>query len=670
MSRTKSAIRLASLAAGGAASMALAQQQTPLVLHPEPKPGSAFTQAAHRDTARRLPSVSPADLEDARRGLVAELGTQDIPGAANRFAWSLAGYEFLASDQPVDTVHPALWHHARLNLQNGLFKVTERVWQIRGADIANMTVVEGQTGLIVIDPLLSVETSRAALALYFQHRPARPVVAVIYTHSHADHFGGVRGVVSEQDVVTGKVQVIAPAGFMEAAIGENVMAGPVMLRRGHYQFGGLLPRGPRGHVDAGLGKAISRGNVTLIAPTRTITAEREAHWIDGVEIVFHLVPESEAPSEMIMHLPQFSVLNMAEIVSRHMHNLLPVRGAVVRDALNWSKQIGMALQTFGMGSDIMIMQHHWPVWGRDKVETFLRTQRDMYRYLHDQTVRLMNHGMTPGEIAERVQLPSLLQQDWSTHPFYGSVKHNVKAIYQRYVGWYDGHPANLDPLEPVAEAKKAIEYMGGAQAALEKARADFEAGEYRWVARVASQLVLTDPANVPARELAADTMEQLGYLAESSTMRNSYLQGARELRWGTPALPPGPGGRPDIIRAMPPEMYFDYLGVRLNAGKAGAHRRIFNWHFKDLQQTHVVELSNGALSAARSAPHPGADAEITLTKETLDAITTGQSTFQKAIASGEIGLSRGREVFLDFLGMLDSFPTAFPIVEPRSRAGL
>lgn len=629
-----------------------------------PKPATVPTQAMQRASNSRLPILNAKSQDDASRGLVAAFGSRPILNAAQQPAWSLADYEFLSVEKAPDTVHPGLWQHARLNLRNGLFKVTDRVYQVRGLDIANMTILEGDSGLIVVDPLLSVETARAAMELYRKHRPPKPVVAVIYTHSHADHFGGVRGVIDEQDVRAGKVQVIAPAGFMMAAIAENVMAGPVMLRRGHYQFGGLLPRSEREHVDAGLGKSISRGTVTLIAPTRTIEGDRETHRIDGVEIVFQLVPDSEAPSEMIMFYPQFGVLNMAELVSRHMHNLLPVRGAMVRDALSWSKQIGQALRIYGGQANIMIMQHHWPVWERENVIGFLGRQRDMYKYLHDQTVRLMNHGLVPDDIAQHIELPATLRQDWSTHAFYGNVKHNVRAIYQRYVGWYDGNPVHLDPLAPVLAARKAIEYMGGAQAALVKAQADYERGEYQWVATVTQQLVFADPSNRAARNLAADAFEQLGYQAESPTFRNSYLQAARELRQGPPKLPPGPGGRPDIIRAMPLDLYFDYLGVQLNSAKTGDEPRKYNWRFTDVGVTYVLELSHRALSSHQGAADPRADVDLSLTRKVLDDISTSRNSFRKAIDNGDISFTRGREAFVQFIDSLDTFPSVFPIMEP------
>ena len=508
------------------------------------KDATEATRAANRAAFADVPLADKRSFDDARRGFVEALGDKLIVRDDGRLVWTLAGYEFLGTEQAPDTVHPGLWRHARVNMANGLYKVTDRVHQLRGFDVSNMTIIEGDTGLIVIDPLISTEVAKAALVLYRKHVSQKPVVAVIYTHSHIDHFGGVRGVANSDDVAAGRVTIWAPAGFMAAAVGENVIAGNAMLRRALFQFGAMLPRGERGQVDTGLGKSVSVGTVTLIPPTNLIEKPIESHRIDGVEIVFELTPEAEAPAEMIMYYPQFRVLNMAEIATQNFHNLLPMRGALVRDSLSWSKYIGGALRRYGTSSDVLIAQHNWPVWTGERVRDFLSKQRDAYKFVHDQTVRLMNHGYVGAEIAEMVKLPASLNQEWSAHSFYGKLKHNVRAIYQRYLGHYDGNPANLDALPPAEFAKKSIEYMGGAESALKKAREDYARAEYRWVAQVASQLVFADPANREARELAADAFEQLGYQSESATARNAYLQGASELRNGVPNLGRGWGRRP------------------------------------------------------------------------------------------------------------------------------
>jgi alkyl sulfatase BDS1-like metallo-beta-lactamase superfamily hydrolase len=652
---------IAALLAAATLAPALAQAPTGNA----PNEATAATRAANRAVLETLPMGDKQSFDDAQRGLIEALGDKVILGASGRPAWSLKGYEFLNREEAPDSVHPGLWRHARVNMANGLFKVTDRIYQLRGFDLSNMTIIEGDTGLIVIDPLITTEVASEALAMYYKHRPHLPVVAVIYSHSHADHFGGVRGVVNEDDVKSGKVAVWAPTGFMQEAVGENVIAGNAMARRALYQFGPLLARGERGQVDAGLGKTTSFGSVTLIAPTRLIEQPVETHRIDGVDVVFELTPGAEAPAEMIMYYPQMRVLNMAEIGTQNFHNLLPIRGAQVRDALAWSKYLGGAQERYGAKSDVMIAQHHWPVWGAARVQGFLGTQRDAYKFVHDQTVRLMNHGYTGPEIADMVQLPASLNLDWSAHSFYGNLKHNIKAIYQRYLGYFDGNPANLDALPPVAAAKKAVAYMGGADAVLKKARDDYARGEYRWVAQVASQLVFADPSSQDARALAADALEQLGYQNESATVRNAYLQGASELRNGPPKLPGVTTASPDVIRAMPLELFFDYLGVRLNGDKAAGKRAVLNWQFSDTQQRFVMRLQNSALTTSPDAQAADADATLTLRRSTLDEISLQKLTFPAALQSGLITVTGKPEKLLEVLGLLEAFPGMFPLVEPR-----
>ncbi len=629
------------------------------------KDATEATRAANRDALEDLPLADQQSFEDARRGFIEALGDRLITRPDGRLVWTLQGYEFLSNEKCPDTVHPALWRHARVNMANGLYRVTDRVYQLRGFDVSNMTIIEGDSGLIVIDPLISTEVAKAALDLYRKHRPAKPVIAVIYSHSHIDHFGGVRGVVSADEVAAGKVTIWAPAGFMAAAVGENVIAGDAMLRRAMFQFGALLPRGERGQIDTGLGKSVSLGTVTLIAPTNLIEKPVETHQIDGIEIVFELTPDAEAPAELIMYYPQFGVLNMTEITTQNFHNLLPMRGALVRDALAWSKYIGGALHRYGASSDVLIAQHNWPVWGGDRVRSFLCKQRDAYKFVHDQTVRLMNLGYVGSEIAELIRLPASLNQEWSTHSFYGNLKHNIKAIYQRYLGYYDGNPANLDALPPVEAAKKSVEYMGGAEAVLAKARRDYARAEYRWVAQVASQLVFADPTRRDARELAADAFEQLGYQAESATARNAYLQGASELRNGVPDIPGENTAAPDILRSLPLDLYFDFMAVRLDGDKAAGKTIVLNWRLTDTKQSYVLNLENSALTCVPDWQADDADATVTLTRKTLDEISLRKTTFAAALQSGQITVTGRSEKFGELLEMLDPYPRLFPVVEPR-----
>ena len=630
-----------------------------------PKDATEATRAVNRAALADLPMSDKQSFEDARRGLVEALGDQVVMGDGGRRVWSLQGYEFLAKEEAPDTVNPGLWRQARVNMVSGLFKVTDRLYQVRGLDLSNMTIIEGDRGLIVIDPLVTAETAKAALELYFRHRPRKPVTALIYSHSHGDHFGGARGVVSGEDVAAGAVRVIAPAGFMEEAIGENAIAGIAMARHTQYQFGTQVPRGERGQVDAGLGKALSFGTTTLVAPTELIDKPVETRRVDGVDIVFELTPGAEAPAEMIMYYPQFRVLNMVEIATQNMHNLLPIRGALVRDALSWSKYIGGALQRYGAGSDVVIAQHTWPVWGTQRVQDYLKKQRDTYKFIHDQTVRLMNQGYVGTEIAEAIKMPPSLAQEWSTHPFYGQLKNNIKAVYQRYLGTFDGNPAVLETLPPVPAAKKAVEYMGGADAVLRRARDDFSKGEYRWVAQVASQLVFADPMNQDARALTADAYEQLGYQMESASARNAFLQGAWELRNGVPKLPPRGPGAPDVIRAMTLDTFFDNLGVRLNGAKAQGKTVVLNWKFTDTQQSYVINLENSALTYVADSQAANADATLTLTRTALDDISLQKTTFQAAVQSGQITVTGQREKLGELLGMLETFTLGFPTVEPR-----
>ena len=629
------------------------------------QPATETTRRCNHAQRRILPMLDTQSFDDARRGFIADIPALAITQPSGAPVWNLKAYGFLADEEAPDSVHPGLWRHARVNMVTGLFKVCERMYQVRGLDISNMTIIEGDTGLILIDPLISTEVARAALELYFAHRPRREVKAVIYSHSHADHFGGVRGVVDEADVQAGRVQIVAPLGFMEDAISENVTAGTAMSRRALYQFGPLLPKGIRGQVDAGLGKTTSSGTVTLIPPTVVIAQEVETHHIDGIECVFELTPGAEAPSEMVIHHPQLRVLNMTEITSHNFHNLLPLRGAQVRDSAAWARYLGRALQRYADGSDILIAQHHWPVWGTEEVKGFLARQRDLYKFVHDQTVRLINHGYTGAEIAEVLTLPAALQKDWSAHGFYGSLKHNVKAIYQRYLGWYDANPANLDALPPIAAARKTIAYMGGADAVLARAQADFDQGEYRWVAQVCSQLVHADPDNAAARELCANAMEQLGYQAESATWRNAYLQGTLEMRNGPPKMSRAGITSADMVRSLTLDMYFDYLAVRINCAKADGKHWVMNWRFTDTGQRYVLTLQNSTLTHQADSELAQAQVTVNLTRATLDQISLQKLTFPEALQGGQIQVEGQAQVLMGFLGVIDIFERAFKIVEPR-----
>lgn len=632
------------------------------------KPATMHTCAENARCCAALDFSDRGDLDNARRGFVASLPEIEIRDPRGVVVWTLKGYEFLADETPPDTVNASLWRQARLNLNHGLFQVMDRIYQVRGFDISNMTIIEGTRGIIVIDPLISTECAAAALALYRAHRGAKPVTAVIYTHSHTDHYGGVRGVLDERDVLAGLIPLYAPDQFLEQVTAETVLAGTPMLRRAAFQFGPMLPRGPRGQVDAGLGKTTSRGTITLIPPTHVITQAVERHVVDGVEIIFQLTPDSEAPAEMHMFYPGLRALNLAENATHNLHNIYPIRGAQVRDANRWSKYLGDALVRYAPMSDVVIAQHHWPIWGNASLTDFMTKQRDAYKFMHDQTLRLMNRGLKPAEIAERLAWPKSLETNWATRPYYGTLAHNAKAIYQRYLGWYDGNPASLAPLPPVEKSRKLVEYMGGSASALQKAHADFAAGEYRWVAEITNAIVFAEPGNIEARTLCADAMEQLAYQAESATWRNAYLQGAMELRHGVPKFGARAPVRHDIVRALPIEQVFDYLGARLDASRADGQRVVINWHFTDLDQRWVSTLDHAALTAARDHTASDANMSLVLTRDVLIDLMFETTTLERALADGRATVAGDASRLAALLGLLETPGLSFPVVEPHPEA--
>jgi alkyl sulfatase BDS1-like metallo-beta-lactamase superfamily hydrolase len=633
-----------------------------------PKPASQSVAAAQAAVWAALPFEDTRDFEDARRGFVGTLPDAHITNASGRVVWSLKPYAFLETEDAPATVNPSLWRQARLNMSHGLFQVVDGLYQVRGLDIANMTIVEGATGLVVIDTLTSVEGARAALDLYARHRGKRPVRAVIYTHTHTDHWGGVAGVVEEADVKAGRVAVIAPDKFMEHAVSENIIAGTPMLRRAHYQFGPFVPKGPRGQVDAGLGKVTSRGTITLIPPTQVIREPVEVHQIDGVEMVFQLTPDTEAPAEMHMFYPGLKALNLAENATHNLHNIYPIRGAQVRDANAWAKYLNEARDTFALHADVVFAQHHWPVWGNSRVLDYMAKQRDTYKYLHDQTLRLMNRGLKAAEISEQLVLPKSLEREWHLRGYYGTFSHNAKAVYQRYLGWYDANPANLNPLPPVERAKKTVAYMGGAAAAIARAREDFAEGEYRWVADAMSQVVFAEPDNTAARHLGADALEQLGYQSESATWRNAYLQGSRELR-GAFSPPPAPSrAGADIVRGLTLDLFFDFLGVRLNGPKAEGKVAVINWAFPDTGQRYALTLQNSAVTYLADRHAADTDCTVTLDRATLNRVILRELTLPDAVAQGLVKIVGNGMKLTELFALLDDFSMGFEIVEPLRAA--
>ncbi|MGY8812430.1 MAG: alkyl/aryl-sulfatase [Pseudomonadales bacterium] len=625
-------------------------------------PATDSTVASNKAVLEQLPFANQQAFSDAQRGFVAQLPDGKVTNEDGSVAWDMSQYEFLNKEAAPDTVNPSLWRQARLNNIHGLFKVTDGMYQIRGMDLANMTIIEGDTGLIIIDPLLSPSTAKAGLELYYQNRPKKPVVAVLYTHNHVDHWGGVKGVLDEADVKAGKAHVYAPAGFMEHAVSENVIAGPAMSRRATYQFGAMLPPGERGHVDTGLGKALSRGSRSLIAPTDTVPDNATLN-IDGIEVQFQMAHGSEAESEMMMYFPKFKVLDTGEVTSQHMHNVYTIRGAAVRDASAWSHYIDLALERFGDKTDILVGQHHWPVWNQEDTKHFLSVQRDLYKYMHDQSVRMINKGYLPGDIAEQLKLPESLDQEWYARGYYGTLSHNAKAIYQRYMGWYDANPANLNPLPPEQNAAKTVSYMGGADKVIEQARKDYANGEYRWVASVMSQVVYAEPDNQAARALGADALEQLGYQAEAGTWRGAYLTGAMELRDGL-GKPTDGSLSPDVLQALDTGMFFDLMAVRLDANKAAGKHLVINWQLSDTKENYRLNLEHSTLTYRADEQDDAAQATVVMTREALNQILLRRTTFPEAVKSGQIKVSGEPNAFFGLLQMLEVPSGVFPIVEP------
>ncbi|MFK8333064.1 alkyl/aryl-sulfatase [Pseudomonas sp. BJa5] len=627
------------------------------------KAASPTTAASNQDVLKQLPFQDRADYDAARRGLVAAF-EGEVKNAEGKPVWSSQRYDFLKQAQAPDTVNPSLWRQAQLNANAGLFEVTDKVYQIRGIDLANMTLIEGDDGLIVIDPLYVTETARAGLELYYQHRPRKPVVAVIYSHSHADHFGGVRGVVDEADVKAGKVRIYAPHGFMEHAIQENVLAGTAMFRRGMYQSGSTVAKGERGQVDTGIGKGVPvGGSISLIAPTDLIVQPLESHDIAGVQVEFQLTPGTEAPAEMNLYLPQLQALCMAENAVMSMHNVLTPRGAEVRDAKAWSQFIDDSLVRYGDKAKVMFAQHNWPTWGADGIRTLLADQRDMYAFLNNRTLHLLNQGLTPLEIADAIKtLPGELAHKWYARGYYGTLSFNSRAVYQRYLGFYDGNPANLDPLPPQQAGKRYVQALGGADKVLTLMRTAMEQGDYRWATQLGNHLVFAEPDNQAAREAQADALEQLGYRSESAIWRNIYLTGAHELR--KVGIPQGGRAIADLVRAATPAMFMDVLAVRMDSDKAQGHDMTLNWNFDDLDQHFALTLRNGVLTWREHASHPQADATVTMSKAALDLISLRQLDFPTAIKQGDIRIEGDAQRFKSMLGMLASFQPTFNIVTP------
>jgi alkyl sulfatase BDS1-like metallo-beta-lactamase superfamily hydrolase len=624
----------------------------------EPSESTRRANSAVRDG---VDLANQQDFEDAKRGLIVSEPDLVIRADDGRVVWDPSQYAFEQGDAP-DSVNPSLWRQAQLNNRHGLYQVSERVYQVRGYDLANMSIILGESGWILVDPLTSRETAAAALEMARKQLGDAPIRAVILTHSHIDHFGGMQAVVSPEDVTRG-VKIIAPLHMVEAATSENVLAGIAMGRRAGFMYGFGLERGPRGHVGSGLGKEPAQGRFGILPPTDIVDHTGQEMLLDGVRFVFTYAPGSEAPAELTFYLPEWKTYCGAEIVSHNMHNVYTLRGAKVRNPLEWSGYIQDVIHRFP-DVETLFASHHWPTWGNERVIDFLKKQRDLYKFIHDQTLRLVNEGYTSREIAEMLEMPESLARFFPDRGYYGTLRHNSKAVYQLYFGWYDGNPANLDPLPPVPAAEKYVEFMGGRDAVLEKARASHDAGDYRWTATVLNHLVFAQPEDSEAKELLAQTYDQLGYRAESAPWRDVYLTGALELRQGITGSPLDPSDAVDLLRHLPMPRFFDALAARVNGPKAEGKQLVLNFVFTDIGQSYVLSLENSVLNYWQMEPDPDANVTVRLTRELWLGLVTRTAGLRDVIFSDDLQVEGSRLDLLAFFRLLDQPRGNFAIVTP------
>ncbi len=629
-----------------------------------PKPATEHTKAAQRSVRQHLNFSDRQSFSDAGKGFIATLEPLTIKRADGHITYDLAHMAFLDDEAP-DTVNPSLWRQAQLNAQHhGLYEVCDGLYQVRSFDIANMTLIRGEHGWIVIDPLTSSESSAAALALANKELGERPVVAVLHTHSHADHFAGVLGVVSHEDAASGKVAVIAPRDFVNESLNENVLAGNAMARRATYMYGNLLQPAPTGYVTTGLGAALSLGTTGFIVPNDTVNETGETRLIDGIEFEFQMTMGTEAPSEFVFYLPQFKALCMSEITSHHLHNVYTPRGAQVRDALAWAAQINEAIELFGDRLDIQFASHHWPIWGRAAAVEYLEKQRDLYKYIHDQTLRLANKGYNKEEIAEQVELPDSLSKEFYNRDYYGTVHHNSRAVYVKYLGFFDGNPANLYQLPPTEQAVRYLDYMGGADAVVDKAEVSFASGDYRWVAEVLNHVVMADPEHMRGRALLADTYEQLGYQSESAPWRNFYLCGALELREGLPESR-NYAASAGMAAGMPIENLFQIMAVRLLPEQAAAQDMRLHLQFTDLEKDYLLQIKHAVLNHFVCDSDVASDAQLTLASLHFKQLIMGLVTAAELLERQGLAIAGDADALLRLGSLFDQFPRRYPLVTPR-----
>jgi alkyl sulfatase BDS1-like metallo-beta-lactamase superfamily hydrolase len=634
-----------------------------LPLSAQPAPASEVTIAAQQALRASLPFEDARDQQESQRGFMAAPNYRQILGAAGNVVWDIGRYDFLLEGADFDSIHPSLQRQATLNMNYGLYEVVpDFVYQIRGFDLANMTLIKGERGWILFDVLLTLETAQAALQFANEQLGQRPVSAIVYSHSHIDHFGGVRGVVDEAYVLSGEVPIYAPIGFMEEAISENVYAGNAMSRRASYQYGNPLPAGPFGQVDSAIGKALARGTSGLIAPTIVVSEEFEEHVIDGVRVVFQNTPGTEAPAEMNAWFPDQKVFWAAENITATIHNIYTLRGALVRDALAWSRQINEALYRFGQDAEVMIASHNWPRWGNDRIQEVMRDQRDAYANLNNQVLNLANQGVTINEIHNIYQVPESLQQSWSVRQYHGSEFHNSRGVLNRYLGYWDGNPATLAPLSPQDSAPLYVEMMGGAPAILARTQTLFGDGQYRHAMELLNKLVYAEPDNTDAKNLLAATFEQLGYQYESSSMRNAFLTAAQELRGGVAPTGPARGTSPDMARAMTTSQWWDAVATRVDSQQAEGLQFVINFLTPDTGETLVVEMSNGTLTNIVGYQSNNADATISINRSDLVSVIAGQATLASQLMAGRGQVSGNQAVLQHLASVLVEFDPAFEIM--------
>lgn len=635
--------------------------------HPKGKVPSKHTIKKIKEARESMPFDDTKDFDEQKKGFIAAPDSWKIMADAGHVAWDMERYKFLLDAEDLDSVHPSLQRQSTLNMNFGLYEVIPGIYQVRGFDLANITFVKGKTGWIVFDPCTAKETARAGLELITKHLGKRPVLAVVYSHSHADHFGGVRGVADEKDVRSGKVKIITPRDFMNHAVSENVYAGNAMNRRLFYQYGVLLPASPYGHVGQGLAQNVAAGNLGLIAPNKTIDKAVERVVIDGVEMIFQNTPNTEAPSEMNTYFPKMKALWMAENVTATIHNIYTLRGAPVRDALAWSKYINEALYSFGKEAEVMFASHHWPRWGNDRIQEVLRAQRDAYANLNNQVLHLANQGVTINQIHNVYEVPESLQNNWLARGYHGSPEHNSRAVINRFLGYWDANPATLIPLSPADSAPLYVEMMGGARKIMRKGEELIESGKYLEATEILNKLVHAEPNNQLAKDLLADAFEQIGYQQENPGLRNSFLNGAFELRSGIPGGASPKSSGPDMIRAMSTELFLDFIGIRMDSRKAEGMEFSINLILPDNGEKFALELSNATLTNIEGQQIEDADLSITINRTDLEPVMAGAVTLAKQIDDGKARIKGDRSVLDKLRSTLVQFEIGFEIM-PGTKA--